>query len=84
MCKAVNYIKYLSSILYRYNRAGVPVGTSYSKTGTVSAILMHSPDLRFQNIANDCFLTELTGVNSSRNYSTLDLINDHGHIDYMY
>ena len=46
------------------------------------SILMHSPDLPFQNIANDCLLTELTGVNSSRNDSTLDLINDQGHIDY--
>ena len=49
---------------------------------SMPAILMHSPDLPFQNIANDCFLTELTGVNSSRNDSTLDLINDHGHIDH--
>ena len=49
---------------------------------SMPAILMHSPDLPFQNIANDCFLTELTGVHSSRNDSTLDLINDHGHIDY--
>ena len=49
---------------------------------SMPAILMDSPDLPFQNIANDCFLTELTGVNSSRNDSTLDLINDHGHIDY--
>ena len=49
---------------------------------TMPAILMHSPDLPFQNIANDCLLTELTGVNSSRNDSTLDLINDQGHIDY--
>ena len=48
---------------------------------SMPAILMHSPDLPFQNIVNDCFLTELTGVHSSRNDSTLDLINDHGHID---
>ena len=45
-------------------------------------ILMHPPDLPLQNIANYCFLTELTGVNSSRNDSTLGSINDQGHIDY--
>ena len=49
-------------------------------------ILMYSPDLPFQNIANACLLTDLTGVHSSRNdinqNSTLDLIKNHGHIDY--
>ena len=51
-------------------------------SNTMPAILMHSPDLPFQNIANGCLLTELTGVNSSRNDSTLDLNNDQGHIDH--
>ena len=48
-------------------------------------MLMHSQVLPFQDIANDWLLTEMTGVNSSRNdinkNSVLDLINDQGHIE---